>query len=218
MASFFVVKKKGAIKTMENLKKEETKKTVEIETVEIKDAELERLESEGEKASTYATGAEKLKAEENAVLESVVPEYKDIMAQQFGVLFDVLVKKADEDAAFNALVLQEHKSFKRAMKFAENKARTLRTPTEEEKKDARRGIPIVTPVSPEKVLEWIIDYYKVDDKEEYEKEMKKYAPHKPIAVPKTQPTAKAQPSVPHKRALKKGEIEGQIDFMSMFNL
>lgn len=194
----------------------------EVETVKIKDDELEALESENkeeeEKEPSYTTGTEKLKAEEAAILESVIPEYKDIMAKQFGMLFDVLVKKAEEDAGFNALVLQKHKSFKRAMKYAESKAKELRTPTDKEKQDARRGIPIVTPVSPEKVLEWIIDYYGVDDKKEYEEEMKRYAPHKPVVIPKSMTAPKTTTATPPKPKLKKGEMEGQMDFMSLLNM
>ena len=50
----------------------------------------------------------------------------------------------------------------------------IRTPTEKEKELARKQeAPIVTPVSSDVLFEWIDEYYELDDKEAYEKEMQK---------------------------------------------
>lgn len=50
----------------------------------------------------------------------------------------------------------------------------IRTPTEKEKELARKQeAPIVTPVSSDVLFEWIDEYYKLDDKEAYEKERQK---------------------------------------------
>ncbi|MFQ9964040.1 MAG: Cas9 inhibitor AcrIIA9 family protein [Roseburia inulinivorans] len=58
--------------------------------------------------------------------------------------------------------------------YAMKKIMEIRTPTEKEKELARKQeAPIVTPVSSDVLFEWIDEYYELDDKEAYEKEMQK---------------------------------------------
>lgn len=126
-----------------------------------------------EKKLTYATGEEKLKAEQELILYSVKKQYKDLAKAQFGVIFDELIKKANEDEKFNAKVLQVHKSFTRCMKYCGNKAIGLRNLSDHEKEAVKKGVPIVTPVSSDLLSAWIYEYYDLDDKTDIEEEQRK---------------------------------------------
>lgn len=117
---------------------------------------------------------EKLLMEESELLESVEESYKDIMKKQFDMVFDELIKKAEEDVDFAGKVLLYYKSFSRCMKYVSEKAMGMRKPTDEEKKRARNHeAPIVTPVTSDIFFGWVYEYYDLDDKEEFDKSTNK---------------------------------------------
>lgn len=128
-----------------------------------------------EKAGTvYASGGDKLRKEEDKMLESVRPEYREVMKAQMDLLFSQLIGLAEKDAEFEKKVLIPHKSMERCMKYCSEKAMGLREPSDQEKDAARRNhVPIVTPVGEKLVLSWIMEYYNIDDKKEAEKEAKR---------------------------------------------
>ena len=120
------------------------------------------------------TVKEKLKQEEEKLLESVNDSYRDMMRAQFNCIFEELEERSEKSPEYAARVLLPHKSFARCMKYAMKKIMEIRTPTEKEKELARKQeAPIVTPVSADVLFEWIDEYYELDDKEAYEKEMQK---------------------------------------------
>ena len=120
------------------------------------------------------TVKEKLKQEEEKLLESVNNSYRDMMRAQFDCIFEELEERCEKSPEYAARVLLSHKSFARCMKYAMKKIMEIRTPTEKEKELARKQeAPIVTPVSSDVLFEWIDEYYELDDKEAYEKEMQK---------------------------------------------
>ena len=120
------------------------------------------------------TVKEKLKQEEEKLLESVNNSYRDMMRAQFDCIFEELEERCEKSPEYAARVLLPHKSFTRCMKYAMKKIMEIRTPTEKEKELARKQeAPIVTPVSSDVLFEWIDEYYELDDKEAYEKEMQK---------------------------------------------
>lgn len=120
------------------------------------------------------TVKEKLKQEEEKLLESVNDSYRDMMKAQFACIFEELEERCEKSPEYAARVLLPHKSFTRCMKYAMKKIMEIRTPTEKEKELARKQeAPIVTPVSADVLFEWIDEYYELDDKEAYEKEMQK---------------------------------------------
>lgn len=183
-------------------------------------------DDKAEKVPAYTSGEEKLKAEEEAVLASIDAKYKDVAKAQFGMVFDELIKKANENGEFNSKVLLEHKSFARCMKYCGNKAMGLRNPSEQEKEAARNGSPIVTPVSSDLLFAWIYEYYDLDDKAEVEKEKSKpkaSTPNWPAKdtkkkdkpAPKTQ---KVEPKQEEKAKPVKGkkDMEGQFSLFDMF--
>lgn len=108
------------------------------------------------------------------MLESVNDSYRDMMRAQFDCIFEELEERCEKSSEYAARVLLPHKSFARCMKYAMKKIMEIRTPTEKEKELARKQeAPIVTPVSSDVLFEWIDEYYELDDKEAYEKEMQK---------------------------------------------
>ena len=94
------------------------------------------------------TVKEKLKQEEEKLLESVNNSYRDMMRAQFDCIFEELEERCEKSPEYAARVLLSHKSFARCMKYAMKKIMEIRTPTEKEKELARKQeAPIVTPVS-----------------------------------------------------------------------
>lgn len=150
------------------------------------DVENKRLEKEygyvmkeGPLQKGVVTGVDKLKDEENQMLQSVRPEHREVMKAQFDLLFKELIDWTRKDPEFEKMVLMPHKNMKRCMKFCSDKAMGIREPSDKEKTEARNnGVPIVTPVGSNMLLTWIREYYERDDKEEVEKEAKKAAEEK----------------------------------------
>lgn len=122
---------------------------------------------------SYSSGEEKLIAEENEMLASVKPEFKNVMQAQMDLIFKELISWSKQDSGFEKKVLLAHKSMERCMKFCADKAMGLRKPSDQEKAAARNNnIPIMTPVGSDMLFEWIKEYYDKDDKAEVEKEKK----------------------------------------------
>ena len=129
--------------------------------------------NKAEDVKVYASGEEKMIAEENEMLSSVKPEFKKVMRAQLDLIFNELIGWTKQDPEFEKKVLLDHKSMKRCMKFCTDKAMGLREPSDEEKAAARNNnIPIMTPVGSDMLFEWIKEYYDKDDKAEVEKEKK----------------------------------------------
>ena len=100
------------------------------------------------------TVKEKLKQEEEKLLESVNNSYRDMMRAQFDCIFEELEERCEKSPEYAARVLLSHKSFARCMKYAMKKIMEIRTPTEKEKELARKQeAPIVTPVSSDVLFE-----------------------------------------------------------------
>jgi len=126
-----------------------------------------------ETVKSYSSGEEKLIAEEDEMIASIKPEFKNIMRAQMDLLFKEIISWTKQDLEFEKKVLLNHKSMKRCMKYCADKAMGLRAPSDQEKAAARyNNIPIVTPVRSDMLLEWIKEYYDKDDKAEAEKEKK----------------------------------------------
>ena len=84
------------------------------------------------------TVKEKLKQEEEKLLESVNNSYRDMMRAQFDCIFEELEERCEKSPEYAARVLLSHKSFARCMKYAMKKIMEIRTPTEKEKELARK--------------------------------------------------------------------------------
>lgn len=151
----------------ENSKLEESKTDVAEEEKECPSAD------KTESVKSYSSGEEKLIAEEDEMIASIKPEFKNVMRAQMDLLFKELISWTKQDPEFEKKVLLNHKSVKRCMKYCADKAMGLRVPSDQEKAAARyNNIPIVTPVRSDMLLEWIKEYYDRDDKAEAEREKK----------------------------------------------
>ena len=175
---------------------------------------------EDEKAGTvYVSGGDKLRKEEDKMLESVKPAYREVMKAQMDLLFSQLIGLAEKDAEFEKKVLLPHKSMERCMKYCSEKAMGLREPSDQEKDAARRNhLPIVTPVGEKLVLSWIMEYYKMDDKKEAEKEAERKAKqqkaekgHKPEAKNKVNTAGAA----PVKKAVQEEKAQAKTEKKKM---
>ena len=98
----------------------------------------------------YISGEEKIldEAKESADLSEHVVEY--------------LTQRCDEDLAYNAMVVQPHKSWKRCSDYL----------TKQAKKLAGKGSQQIM-VEAHTVFHWIDEYYSLDDKAEVEAELRK---------------------------------------------
>lgn len=79
------------------------------------------------------TVKEKLKQEEEKLLESVNDSYRDMMRAQFNCIFEELEERSEKSPEYAARVLLPHKSFARCMKYAMKKIMEIRTPTEKKR-------------------------------------------------------------------------------------
>lgn len=141
--------------------------------------EIVKAQSRRSEQTSFASGADKLKSEQDECLSVVEEQYREMAKKQYDMVFAVLINKCKTDAAFDAKVLQEHKCWNRCMKFCSEKALKICNPTEDQKAQARSGRqPIATPVDSITLFKWIEEYYAVDDKAELEKEKKAEAKRK----------------------------------------
>ncbi len=166
-------------KEYEQLMNDSAKADAEISKLEESKTDVDEEEKESpsadktESVKSYGSGEEKLIAEEDEMIASIKPEFKNVMRAQMDLLFKELISWTKQDPEFEKKVLLNHKSIKRCMKYCADKAMGLRAPSDQEKAAARyNNIPIVTPVRSDMLLEWIKEYYDKDDKAEAEKEKK----------------------------------------------
>lgn len=173
----------------------------------------------------FSTGAEKLEFEKTEQLKKVNAEYRDMYRQQLDSVFGELIRKCEETPAFDAAVLQEHKSWERCYRYAGKKAMEINTPSQHEKDMARSGEkPIVVVATSDMVLNWFFEYYQQDDKEQVEKEVaekvtknsaKKEIVQKP-AQRKIKAAVKVDDSANNQKAdKKKNDMEGQFSLFDM---
>ncbi|WP_313341376.1 Cas9 inhibitor AcrIIA9 family protein [Lacrimispora sp.] len=173
----------------------------------------------------FSTGAEKLEFEKTEQLKKVNAEYRDMYRQQLDSVFGELIRKCEETPAFDAAVLQEHKSWERCYRYAGKKAMEINTPSQHEKDMARSGEkPIVVAATSDMVLNWFFEYYQLDDKEQVEKEVaekavnnsaKKENVQKP-AQHKIKAAAKVEDSINNQKVdKKKNDMEGQFSLFDM---
>lgn len=107
----------------------------------------------------FASGAEKLAYEEEKLLQNVSASQRDMIKTQFDLVFQELIKKCNENPEFDALVIQEHKTWERCYKYMEDKARKI----------AAKGTNSCAVISTT-LFQWIDEYYRFDDKAKIEKE------------------------------------------------
>lgn len=199
------------------------------ETDTEKPTDVEQAEGVGNIVS-YASGREKLLAEEDEMLASIKPEFQQEMRAQMDLIFKELISWAEEDLEFEKKVLLAHKSMKRCMKFCADKAMGIREPSDKEKSDARGGrVPIMTPVRSDTVFRWVKEYYDKDDKAEAEKEEEAASEKRRTGGKKTEGQKKAAPKEKHvKKPAEKEEAVKETTFpgrgksmdgqLSMFDL
>ena len=176
----------------------------------------------------FNDAVERLNKEKEKALSSISDKgYLAAMKPQYDKLIEMLTEKLTESEELVAATLQPHKCLERCMKYCYEQAMKLRQPTPDETRMAREGIPIVTPVSGEKLLSWICDYLKKDDKQEIEEEEKKKKaeasrqaakkeekPGDPVKKPEVKKKA-----APEKKAAKKSsENENQISFFDLLGV
>ena len=125
-----------------------------------------------EKIITYASGAEKLENDKKTCLAMLKPEVLPMMGKAYEMLFDTLIQKCKLDENLDTMVNQQHKTWQRAMLYAEQKVKDSLNPTEEQKKLARAGQPIMAPVDMDTMVSYVEAYYRLDDKAEWEKKEK----------------------------------------------
>lgn len=182
----------------------------------------------------FASGAEKLKYEQEQCLVNVNDKYKAMAKQQYDMVFSVLIKKCEDEPEFDALVKQGHKSWGRCMAFCSKKAMEICNPTDKQKELARKGEqPIAAPVTSVVLFQWIDEYYQMDDKAEIEKqekaEAKKAAADKKRAEEqkkvqqkkesaKKEDVQKKEDDKPKKieKKTKKNEQDGQMSLFDLF--
>jgi len=180
-------------------------------------------------AESYSSGEEKLIAEENEMIASVKPEFKNVMRTQMDLIFKELISWSKQDSEFEKKVLLAHKSMERCMKFCADKAMGLREPSSKEKYAARNSnIPIMTPVGSDMLFGWIKEYFDEDDKAEVEREKSAAAKKKTIGKKKAEPKERVPKKQEKKAAEKKKEtavspkkpdksVDGQISMFEFLN-
>lgn len=97
-------------------------------------------------------------------IEEKLPEDMKSLATQYLLLFGMMLEEAEQDRDFASQILLEWKTWDRLYRYMDSKAR----PTSEKNKNFR---PRCAAVDSFTLLEWIKEYYALDDKEEYEKEL-----------------------------------------------
>lgn len=184
--------------------------------------------TEKEKRKAYTSGAEKIRDEAEAEYQAAKDEKSKAMIKaKMDEVVKYVSEKCETDPEYNALVIQEHKSWKRCDQFM----------LEEAKKIALAGSPGML-VEGSTIFAWMDEYYQADDlekikaeeeearkeaerkeqlkKEEAERAAKaKKKPAKTVRAPKKKAdTPKEQPK-PKKN---NQDMEGQMDLFSMMGI
>lgn len=182
-----------------------------------------KANKQSEKKKVYTSGAEKIKDEVEAEYKAAKgKEVEDVMRNQMTPIVQYVSGKCEEDPDYNALVIQDHKTWKRCYQFMMKKAQEM----------AAKGSTGLL-VEGNTILKWIDEYYKLDDKKQAEKEAagsqkrkvndKKSAKNKNTAkndskakIQSNKVASEATQHAPSNPGKKKKEIEGQFslfDFM-----
>ena len=175
-----------------------------------------------EKIITYSNGAEKLENDKKACLAMLKPEFLPMMGKAYEMLFDTLIQKCKSDENLDTMVNQQHKTWQRAMLYAEQKVKDSLNPTEEQKKLARAGQPIMAPVDMDTMVSYVEAYYRLDDKAEWEKKEKnEKALKERLEKAKAQSEAKSKKKTDKKKsekADKQSSAPAQMSIMDFFNM
>lgn len=175
-----------------------------------------------EKIITYASGAEKLENDKKTCLAMLKPEFLPMMGKAYEMLFDTLIQKCKSDENLDTMANQQHKTWQRAMLYAEQKVKDSLNPTEEQKKLARAGQPIMAPVDMDTMVSYVEAYYRLDDKAEWEKKEKnEKALKERLEKAKAQSEAKSKKKTDKKKsekADKQSSAPAQMSIMDFFNM
>ena len=169
----------------------------------------------------YTSGAEKLENDKKACLAMLKPEFLPMIGKAYEMLFDALIQKCKLDETFDTMVNQQHKTWQRAMLYAEQKVKDSLNPTEEQKKLARAGQPIMAPVDMDTMVSYVEAYYRLDDKAEWEKKEKNEKSFKErLEKAKAQSEAKPKKKSDKKKsekADKQNNSPAQMSIMDFFS-
>lgn len=152
---------------------------------------------------------EKIAKEKEELLKNIPKDYQNAAQRQYDALFEEIENMAENDPVFAGQFLLPHKSFQKCYKYMEKKAYDMAP------KNAQ-GL-LVDSVT---LMEWVREYYALDDKEEAEKREKQVEAEKQVQIKakkqenKGTPVTYTAPVVSKKKS--KTDLEGQIDLFSMF--
>lgn len=191
---------------------------------------MENFESR-ERMESYLAEIERKLQETNPIAEYCSKKYEEIkeklpedmksLATQYLMLFGLILEEAEKNAAFAERMLLPYKNWDRLYKYMDNLAR----PTSKKEKSYRPRCAMIDSFT---LLGWIRDYYFLDDKDEYEKEV---AEETAAAKKREEAAAKisnkykkketdtsvenvSKVTIPVKKKTGR-DVDGQIDFFSM---
>lgn len=172
---------------------------------------------------------EKMK-EDNPISKMFFDKYQEILeklpedlkgfASQYLMMFGMMFEEAATDPFFSEQLLLEWKTWERLSSYCYSKAKSQ---TDENFQMRNFAIDCYS------LLEWIKEYYDLDDKEEYEQELKKKEEEEKKraevkkkyeelkankTIPVTKPEIPKSETTPAVKSSKK-DINGQLDFFSM---
>lgn len=208
----------GAVTTAsETGASEAVKPTEGTESTKDKDTETsEPVAGEPAEENTAISGVNKLENEKKEYISMIKPGVPSVMVQAYEMLFSAIIQRCNADTDFDAMVGQPQKTWPKAMEYAEEKVRDSLNPSDEQKRLARSGQPIMAPVDMDTMISYVEEYYMLDDRAEYDKEIlekKKRAEKMEMMKKKTQ-TAAAKSSKASKRVGKTEETgEKQISLL-----
>ena len=96
-------------------------------------------------------------------IEEKLPEDMKQLASQYLLLFGMIIEQTDSNEELANQILLPWKSWDRLYRYMDSKAR----PTSDKDKNFRPRCAMVDSFT---ILEWVIEYYALDDKEDFEKE------------------------------------------------
>ncbi len=172
----------------------------------------DRAEKAKGQTKAYTSGSEKIRAEAEAECRAAKDEESRAITK---VKMDKVVKyisgKCEADPKYNALVIQEHKTWERCDRFMQEKAEKMMVA-------GRPGVMVDDSVA----YQWMDEYYQADDLEEakaaeekQKKEKAEKAAQAKKAPARTTPAPEKKESKPKKN---NGDIEGQLDMFSMMGM
>lgn len=158
----------------------------------------------------FTDAEQKIQYEKEKCLENIPDEYKEVVANQYDLLFGEMIKAIKENPEFGEQIIQPHKCWERCYSYMEKKARNLVN------KNAKCAV-----VDSVTLMQWIFEYYALDDKLEVEEAEKKAVKEKELAekenlsIPQNVKVLVPKPVGITGKAGKK-DISGQMDLFSMF--